>query len=327
MPRKARLDAPGTLHHVMIRGMDGVEIFREEQDRQAFIDRLSQLVESSQTRILAWVLMANHVHLLLFSGPQGLSQFMRRLLTAYAIYFNRRYERRGHLFQDRYKSIVCEEEAYLLELVRYIHLNPLRAGIVKGLEELNRYKWSGHSVLIGKEKNDWQERGYILRNFHMKLGKAVRAYSNFIKEGMAQGRRLDLVGGGLVRSLGGWSRVLTLRSDPGKVEHDARILGDEEFVSSILREADEKLRKQVVSGKRKGIADQVIREVCVQEEVNELELRGGGQKRRVSQVRARVSYILSREWGIPLAEIARTLGVTTSAIAQAIAGFRSKMKS
>jgi putative transposase len=311
----------------MIRGMDGVEIFREEQDRQAFIDRLSQLVESSQARILAWVLMANHVHFLLFSGPQGLSQFMRRLLTAYAIYFNRRYERRGHLFQDRYKSVVCEEEAYLLELVRYIHLNPLRAGIIKGLEELNRYKWSGHSVLMGKQKNDWQERGYVLRNFHMKLGKAVRAYAHFIKEGMAQGRRLDLVGGGLVRSRGGWSRVLTLRSYPGKVEHDVRILGDEGFVSSILRQADEKLRKQVVSRKRKGIVDQVVREVCVQEGVNELALRGGGQKRRVSQVRAKISCILSQEWGIPLAEIARTLGVTTSAIAQAIAGFESKMKS
>ncbi len=123
MPRKARLDAPGTLHHVMIRGIDGIDIFRDDQDRQAFIDRLSPLVKSTKTRILAWALMANHIHLLIFSGAQGISQFMRRLLTGYALYFNRRHRRRGHLFQDRYKSIVCQEESYLLELVRYIGLD------------------------------------------------------------------------------------------------------------------------------------------------------------------------------------------------------------
>ena len=110
--------------------------------------------------------MANHVHLLLFSGVQGISQFMGRLLTAYALYFNRRHQRRGHLFQDRYKSIVCEEEAYLLgSLVRYIHLNPMRAGLVKGLGELNRYRWSGHSFLIGRYRNSWQAKEYVLRQF------------------------------------------------------------------------------------------------------------------------------------------------------------------
>ena len=133
MPRKARLDVPGTLHHVMVRGIEGKNIFQDEEDRKAFVDRMGNLVEETGTRILAWTLMGNHVHLLIISGPAGLSTFMRRLLTGYAYNFNRKHRRSGHLFQNRYKSIICDLDPYFLELVRYIHLNPLRAGIVKTL--------------------------------------------------------------------------------------------------------------------------------------------------------------------------------------------------
>ncbi len=128
MPRQARLDAPGTLHHVRIRGIGRSSIFEDDQDRHDFVSRLGILVRETGTRIVAWALMRNHVHLLVFSGPPGISKFMRRLLTGYALRYNRRHRRNGHLFQNRYKSVVCEEWAYLLEGVRYIHLNPLRAG-------------------------------------------------------------------------------------------------------------------------------------------------------------------------------------------------------
>jgi len=117
----------------MIRGIEGVTIFRDDQDRKDFISHIRELVERTGTRILAWVFMDNHVHLLLISGQLGISPFMRSLLTGYAIRFNRKHRRSGHLFQNRYKSIVCEEEPYLLELVRYIHLNPLRATIVESM--------------------------------------------------------------------------------------------------------------------------------------------------------------------------------------------------
>ncbi len=225
MPRQARLDAPGTLHHVMIRGTEGQPVFREDKDRENFCSRLAEISQDTKARILAWVLMSNHVHLLMFSGPQGISKFMRRLLSGYAGWYNRKYRRSGHLFQNRYKSIVCEEEAYLLELVRYIHLNPLRSTIVKDMEELDRYPWSGHGMLIGRSESDWQERNYVLRRFAETKGKAIRAYRKFMEEGKDQGRRNDLVGGGLVRSMGGWSQVLSLRGKKGEIEHDARILG------------------------------------------------------------------------------------------------------
>lgn len=180
-------------------------IFREDKDRQNFLSRVAQISADTETQILAWALMDTHVHILMFSGPPGLSKFMRRLLTGYAVWYNRRYHRSGHLFQNRYKSILCEEDTYLLELVRYMHLNPLRAGIVKNLGELDRYPWCGHGVLIGRSQSDWQAKEYILRQFGETEGKAKRAYRRFVEEGITQGRRTDLTGG--VGSMGDGPRL------------------------------------------------------------------------------------------------------------------------
>ena len=127
MPRLARLDISGLLQHVIVRGIERRDIFNDDRDRQLFIDRLFALLSETGVRCYAWSLLSNHFHLLLMPTSTPLSYFMRRLLTGYAVSFNRRNKRSGHLFQNRYKSIVCEEEPYLLELVRYIHLNPVRA--------------------------------------------------------------------------------------------------------------------------------------------------------------------------------------------------------
>ena len=243
MPRQARLDAPGTLHHVMIRGIEGINIFADDKDREHFVTGMGEIGKTSGTRIVAWVLMDNHVHILLFSGPSGLSRFMRRLLTGYAVWFNRRHHRVGHLFQNRYKSIVCEEDGYLLELIRYIHLNPLRSHAVGSLEELDRYPWSGHGVLVGKVRQDWQERRYVLSRFGEREKQSIRAYRRFMEEGKRLGRRPELVGGGMVRSCGGWSRVLSLRSRGEEVAYDSRVLGSGEFVQGVMRDAEETIAR------------------------------------------------------------------------------------
>ena len=125
MPRQARLDAEGTLHHVIARGIERCTIFRDTGDREQFVNRLGELIEKTETTIYAWTLLPNHFHLLLRSAPEGLSGCMRRLMTGYAVTFNRRHRHSGHLFQNRFTSIVCEEEPYFLELVRYIHPSPL----------------------------------------------------------------------------------------------------------------------------------------------------------------------------------------------------------
>ena len=144
MPRGPRLDAPQALHHVVVRGLERRAIFRDASDREAFLNRLRAIIQATDLTLLAWALLPNHAHLLVRTSPRPnaagrgtLATAMRRLLTGYAITFNRRHRRSGHLFQNRYKSILVEEEPYVLELVRYIHLNPLRAGLARNLEELD----------------------------------------------------------------------------------------------------------------------------------------------------------------------------------------------
>ena len=117
---------------------------------------------------------------------------MRRLLTGYALWYNRRHRRNGHLFQNRYKSILCQEDIYLLELVRYIHLNPLRARLVQDMKQLERHQYCGHSVLMAKRKNNWQDTDKVLGMFAEKAGPARRAYRAFVEKGITHGKRSDL---------------------------------------------------------------------------------------------------------------------------------------
>jgi REP element-mobilizing transposase RayT len=145
MPRGPRLDAPGVLHHVMARGIERREIFEDDADRQAFVVRLEGALRHTGGAVYAWCVLPNHVHLLVRSGWATVGRMMQSLLGGYAGAFNRRHRRSGHLFQNRFKSVLVEEDAYLLELVRYIHLNPVRAGLVAAGGALDRYPWTGHA--------------------------------------------------------------------------------------------------------------------------------------------------------------------------------------
>jgi len=126
MPRLARLDAPGVVHHVIIRGIERRKIFRDSKDRNDMVDRLADLLPATHTSCYAWAFLSNHAHFLLRSGDKGLSTLMRRLLTGYAVRFNRRRSRHGQLFQNRYKSIVCQEDMYLKEEKGQIMLDNYR---------------------------------------------------------------------------------------------------------------------------------------------------------------------------------------------------------
>jgi putative transposase len=250
MPRQARLDSPGTLHHVIVRGIEKRDIVKDKHDRRNVVSRLGELVEDTNTRIYAWALMSNHMHILLKSGPWGLSHFMRRFLTGYAVTFNLRHRRNGHLFQNRYKSIVCDEDAYFQELVRYIHLNPLRAEMVKNMSELDRYPWCSHSAVMGRRKSEWQDSDYVLSWFGRNKGDARKAYRRYVQEGIEMGRREELVGGGLIRTLGGWSQVISLRQSGDRILCDERILGQDEFVERMLAEVGRRIAGQISINER-----------------------------------------------------------------------------
>lgn len=291
MPRGPRLDAPGVLHHVMARGLDRQRIFRDEQDREDFMARLGRLVESGALTIYAWALLPNHFHLLLRTGKRPLARSMRSLLTGYAGVFNRRHRRSGHLFQNRYKSIVVEEELYMLELVRYLHLNSLRAGVVTGLRELDHYPYSGHAALMGTREVPWQATGEILGRFGVKVAEAKRMYRAFVAEGRTQGRRADLVGGGLVRSAGGWAMVRELRYGREGYASDERILGGTDFVLSVLQEVEDQEAHSGSRKERKLDPASLIERIAAVEGLTPARIRGAGRPRVVSRVREGIAYL------------------------------------
>ncbi|MCD6306002.1 MAG: transposase [Deltaproteobacteria bacterium] len=145
MSRSARPDAPGVLHHVMMRGIERRRILDDDADRDNFVDRLSVLLPERKTPCYAWAFLPNHAHFLFRSGSSGLPTLMRRLLTGYGVAYNKKHKRHGQLFQNRYKSIISQEDIYLKELVRYIHLNPLRAKVLNEMKELDGYAYKGFS--------------------------------------------------------------------------------------------------------------------------------------------------------------------------------------
>lgn len=318
MPRQARLDIPGALHHIMVRGINKSAIFTDDQERTRFLDRMGHNIIAAECSVYAWVLMDNHVHLLFRSGRQGISSVMRRLLTWYAQYYNRRHCRTGHLFENRYKSILCDEDAYLVALVRYIHLNPVRAGIVRSLDELDRYPWTGHRALIGKAKYTWMDTDYVLAQFGGSRAECGQAYRQFVREGFHMGHQPELSGGGLPRSSGGWSQVLSERRKAGNEQFDQRILGGSDFVHTILKEAEERQIRQLrVRQNHRSLAT-LVEEECRKRNISLNELKHGSRRSAVSRARAEIAYRCKEEVGVSAAEIARHLGVNTSSITRAI---------
>ena len=233
MPRQPRLDAPETLHHVMVRGIERTALFRDDRDRTRFVTRVAALAAQGAWTIYAWALLPNHAHLLVRTGQRPLPRSMRSLLTGYAGAFNRRHKRVGHLFQNRYKSIVVEDDPYLQELVRYIHLNPLRAKLVPDLSRLDRYPWSGHAGLLGRCPRPGRIGRTCWRGSAGPSAPRCRAYRAFLRDGLSQGRRPELVGGGLIRSLGGWAEVRAMRRRAERVRTDPRVLGTGAFVDPV----------------------------------------------------------------------------------------------
>jgi putative transposase len=235
---------------------------------------------------------------------------MARLLSGYAACFNRRHKRSGHLFQNRYKSIICQEDRYFKELVRYIHLNPVRAQLIPDIEGLNAYRWSGHSVLLGRQVCEWQDAPYTLSFFGN-----VASYLGFVTEGLDQGRRVDLIGGGVVRSHGGWAEV---KKSQSLIKGDERILGDTSFVLRILADAQEKLERRY-SVKQSGIdLDTVEKRVIDLFSVRPDDLYGPGRERRTTQARSIFCFWAVRELGLSQKALADRFSVSEPAITYAV---------
>lgn len=209
MARKPRVHFHSALYHVIARGNQRQAIFLDEKDFRTYLSYLSEYKNKHSFHLYAYALMKNHAHLLMAVEETPLSKVMQILQFRYTRYFNKRYRKVGHLFQGRYKAILCDKDAYLLELVRYIHLNPVRAGVV---EDPEKYLWTGHLSYMGRGKVDLLDKDLVLSQFGKSKYQARRRYRQFVLDGLPLGHQ---------------KKYYEVK--------DQRYLGEEEFIDQIER--------------------------------------------------------------------------------------------
>src|SRR3989338_538277 len=182
MPRPPRIWFPGALYHVMVRGDNREPIFFNDADRRSFLARLARAKHEYDCQLWAYVLMTNHVHLMLRTGDvHPVSKFMQSLNTAYTLYIHKKYQRVGHIFQGRFRSILVEKDSYALELTRYIHLNPVRAKMVPVPEA---YRWSSYHAYLREESTMLVDSGEILAMISPVVAKQRTLYADFVRDGL-----------------------------------------------------------------------------------------------------------------------------------------------
>ncbi len=289
MARRPRLFAPGLLYHVIVRGNQRRKTFLNDSDYQAYLERLGRYRKKFGYTIHAYCLMPNHVHLLIETSFEPLAKFMQGLQQSYSQYFNLRHRKTGHVFQGRYKAIVCEKDEYLLQLIRYIHLNPVRAAMVK---EPERYDYSGHRAYLEGKATEVIDPRKVLG---LMGGKAH--YRAFVRDGMEQGHQEEYY----------------------EVE-DQRFLGAEGF-GEKLQEEHEGPR-----AKKHRPLDKVVEQLGKQLETDVNELSSGNRSWAVSRARTMIAYVLVRRQGYALGEVARyfgreaaTVGILIGRLAERIA--------
>ena len=291
MARRPRLFAPALLYHVIVRGNQRQKTFLNDQDYRAYLERLAKYRRKYDYSVYAYCLMPNHVHLLLESSDQPLAKFMQGLQQSYSQYFNLRHHKVGHVFQGRYKAIICEKDEYLLELIRYIHLNPVRAGIVKRPE---RYGYSGHRVYLEGKPTEVLDTTKVLRLFG---GKG--AYRRFILDGLGDGHKEEYY----------------------EVE-DQRFLGAEGFGDKI----QEKLGKRQKAANRKPVAA-VLKELAQGLEIGVEALRSPDRSWSVSKARTMIAYVLVRRLGYGIGEVAVYLRRDMATVGTLVARLFERMQS
>jgi len=318
MPRQARLDIPNALHHVIVRSAENRSIVRDKTDRERFHQQFGDIALETDTKLYAWAILPEQIHILLHSGSEGVAPYMRRLLTSYAVTYNRRYNESGALFQERYKSTVVEEKLFFRELVRYIHLLPLRVNAVKNITELNKYPWCGHRAVLGAAEYPWHDRGYVLKWFGKSEKEALTEYRAYIREGAKEKEWQNYSGGGLLRSVGGWDEVKAMRRKKRKMVSDARILGSNAFVNKILKQAEKTSKPRVKGAKVRKKVESTIRQACKKAGIDVNELKAGSRRSDVTAVRLQLAQYLTKDMNVTLVEAARNLGVTPSALSKSL---------
>ncbi len=261
MARKPRLHVPGGLYHVMLRGNGGQDIFFDDEDRYRLYLLIQQGMERYGHRIHGFCCMTNHIHLAVQVAEDPLSGIMQNLSFRYTRWINKKQSRTGHLFQGRYTAILVDMDRYLLELIRYIHLNPVRAGMVNHAVD---HAWSSHRAYLGLETLPWLETDWVLGQFAKRIKTCRRRYEAFVQAGNGEGHRQMFHQGG----------------------EDARVLADSGFLEDIVG-------KKVTSSPRVPL-EKIVAYVGKQYGISEQELRGPSRNRTVSEARAVIGWLSQR---------------------------------
>jgi REP element-mobilizing transposase RayT len=295
MARRARVEFPGALYHVITRGNQRQSIFRDDQDRGKYLEILSSLKKQFTFRIPAYVLMLNHVHLLLESGAVPLSRIMQRLGSGYTQYFNRRHKQVGHLFQGRYKAILCDKDSYLLELTRYLHLNPVRAKVVTDPAD---YQWSSYRGYVGETPGQqWLDSADVLDQFSKKVKEARKLYRQFVLEGKGEGHKEE------------YYDVL-----------EGRFLGDKEFSEEIKAKAEVPgyVRMKIKPEALLGVA-------CAVLERRRAEVIGAGKDRERVRAREVICYVGRNCTELSVTALAKSLGVDATCVSRSVARMENRL--
>lgn len=288
MARKPRLHLPGGIYHVILRGNARAAIFFDDEDRHCFHDLLAEGVSRFGYRVHAFCLMTNHVHLALQAGELPLSRGMQNLAFRYTRYVNQGQQRVGHLFEGRFKAFLVERDRHLLELVRYIHLNPVRARMVADPAE---YPHSSHLAYLGQAAYPFLSTDWVLSQFASQLGAARRRYAAFVGQGLGEGHREDFYGGGA----------------------DGRIVGDDRFAERALARAGEAAPAKTVPLPR------IVRAVCRACGIRQADLSAPGRARAPAEARAWVAWLAVNAGRLPLTRVAEHFGRDVSTLSRMVA--------
>lgn len=291
MARRPRLLAPGLLYHVIARGNHKQPTFLTDLDYEAYLVRLAAYRKRYGVQIYAYCLMPNHVHLLLQTSESPLSKFMQGLQQSYTQRFNRVHEKAGHLFQGRYKAIVCDRDEYFAALIRYIHLNPVRAGLVENPEV---YPYSGHRAYL-----TGNGMGLVDSSPGLRLLGGPGAYQRFVLAGIGAGH-----------------------DERYYQTEDQQVLGAREFAQRLGQGGAQSAG--TLPRKPLGIA---VKELARQYAADLRTLRSPDRSWRVTQVRATLSFVLVRRLGYRVADVAAALGRDTATISVIVSRLERRLES
>jgi len=289
MARRPRLFAPGLLYHVIVRGNQRLKTFLDDRDYQVYLERLAKYRKLYGYNIHAYCLMPNHVHLLVESSDHPLGKFMQGLQQSYSQYFNARHRKVGHVFQGRYKAIICDRDEYLLELTRYIHLNPVRAEMVKTPDH---YHYSGHRAYIEGKADTVIDPASVLKLFG---GKA--AYRRFVQDGLEDGHK-----------------------DQYYEVEDQRFLGGEGFGEKLTE--DSETRPAVT---RRKPLESIVRELAKHFQTTVEVIRSSDRSWEISKARTTIAFVLTRRLGYRLADVAAYINRDVATVGTLLARMNTGM--